>query len=216
MQDLLARKCLAVTHEIAEHPLSFLFRKPFITHETDRATRESYTSIIQKPMDLKTVADRIKEYTSLEAWASDMRLIFDNAIRYNRGDQVIVGMAQFLKDMLEKRIEKIQYSNVRNFEERLISLTREMNELLENPPVKFGVVGEKCVAIGDTDDFTRDRLDSLMAALNKKLAEGKMSEIVAILEENGESVTLGVEKAVDLATVSRGALNALEKYVHSV
>jgi len=66
-----------------------------------------YLDIIERPMDLKTVGSKMRNYTSEEEFAGDMRLVFDNAMKFNPpepgpGEAPLYRYAVELKDKFER------------------------------------------------------------------------------------------------------------------
>ena len=64
-----------------------------------------YHDIIKEPMDLGTVKAKMdnREYVTPEAFASDVRKIFQNCITYNPEGHDVVGMAKKLRLVFEER-----------------------------------------------------------------------------------------------------------------
>merc|ERR1719210_2489127 len=64
-----------------------------------------YHDVIKKPMDLSTVQANLdrESYKSKEEFAADIRLIFENCATYNPPEHEVVGMANRLKMVFEKK-----------------------------------------------------------------------------------------------------------------
>lgn len=69
-----------------------------------------YPEIIKTPMDLGTIQDKLEsgKYLGSEAFASDVRLVWKNACRYNRPDSEIYVTADKLSKLFEKRFGKVK------------------------------------------------------------------------------------------------------------
>jgi len=69
-----------------------------------------YPEIVKHPMDLGTVEANLNagKYSSVDKFASDMRLVWKNAMTYNRQDSEIYSTAEGLSKLFEKRFIKIK------------------------------------------------------------------------------------------------------------
>lgn len=67
-----------------------------------------YPEIIKHPMDLGTVEKKLigNKYKNTEAFAADVRLVWKNAMTYNRADSGIYQTADNLAKLFEKKIVK--------------------------------------------------------------------------------------------------------------
>jgi hypothetical protein len=201
-----------ITDLITKHPLSMPFRTPV---DIPKLAIENYRAVCPDPMDLSTVSKKLKsqQYPSLKAWSSDMNLIFYNAIRYNGPASVIGGMALYLKGQVDKRVQALLCNNVRNYEARVIQLTRAVRELLDSPPHQCGVAPIETETLPLLEDFSAQRIETLLTKLNAGVRAGRLQEIEAVLERAGERVFTRDNSELDLAGISRRALHALERYV---
>ncbi|KAH0790021.1 Bromodomain containing protein [Histomonas meleagridis] len=209
----LQNQCLAITKEIKNNPLSYWFREPF---RAEKHTMDEYFSIIHNPMDLTTIQDKLENnmYANFEAWASDMDLIFENAITYNTPESLVGGIGEYLRRVVNKKVEEIRMHNSRNYENRLFELIKAANKILENPPpsMKAKVIHSK--EISSIENFSKTRIEQLIRSLNTLLNDGKLNQILEVLKNAGEEVDLnGTQTDIDLAGISRKALHALEKFV---
>lgn len=69
-----------------------------------------YPQVITQPMDLGTIQTKLEEgkYPSPNEFAKDMRLVWRNAMTYNRQDSDIYATADKLSKLFEKKISKIK------------------------------------------------------------------------------------------------------------
>lgn len=69
-----------------------------------------YPEIITHPMDLGTVQTKLEDgkYSTANDFAKDMRMIWKNAMTYNRPDSDIFETAEKLAKLFEKKIAKIK------------------------------------------------------------------------------------------------------------
>jgi len=68
-----------------------------------------YPEIIKKPMDLGTVKKRLDaaKYTAADKFAADVRLVWSNAMTYNRPDSEIYQTADKLSKLFERKWAKV-------------------------------------------------------------------------------------------------------------
>ena len=69
-----------------------------------------YFDIIKNPMDLKTILENLNagEYLNADDFASDVRLVWRNAIAYNGSNHTVSKMAQALSQIFEKKFLKVR------------------------------------------------------------------------------------------------------------
>ncbi|CAK9091335.1 Bromodomain-containing protein C631.02 [Durusdinium trenchii] len=87
--------CKDVLEEFMRLPAAKGFLKP--------VTLPGYRDVIERPMDLKTVQSNVKSsrYTSHEDFARDVRLVFDNAIKFNTTDNGALSIRKFATELKE-------------------------------------------------------------------------------------------------------------------
>jgi hypothetical protein len=105
--DQIASQILPLIQTILDDPFGWLFRDPVDPVELKIP---DYFDIIKNPMDLNLVKKRLNSryYDSLENAESDVKLVFENAIKYNGEDSDVGQMAlQFLETFTNscKRVE---------------------------------------------------------------------------------------------------------------
>jgi hypothetical protein len=125
-----------VTKKFIADPLcSRLFLHP-VDLESDAANAE-YRSRIHHPMDLTTVQTRLKDkdyYSSVNAWARDFLLIFDNALQFDEGASIVSSVARFFKAKLQKQIERITAPSDADYVARVGTAVANYVDLLSRPP----------------------------------------------------------------------------------
>lgn len=69
--------------QLGKHDYAESFQEPVVRRYP--LLRDSYLSVISKPMDYETVGRKLDEgyYHNLAGFASDVNLVFDNAITFN-------------------------------------------------------------------------------------------------------------------------------------
>lgn len=65
-----------------------------------------YPKIVKRPIDLGTIKNNLKEYTSYETFFSDIQLVWDNCKQYNIAESEIYRMAEELERTTKKLIQK--------------------------------------------------------------------------------------------------------------
>uniref|UniRef100_A0A7S3LPQ1 Bromo domain-containing protein n=1 Tax=Aplanochytrium stocchinoi TaxID=215587 RepID=A0A7S3LPQ1_9STRA len=90
--------CRAIVRELAGDENAFAFCCP-----VDLKSFTDYTDYVQHPMDLQTVdvKAKAKQYRSVDEFASDVRLIWENCRKYNDRRTEIYSVAQRLGDRFE-------------------------------------------------------------------------------------------------------------------
>ena len=213
MDKQLQQKCGLVTRQISSDPLAALFMNPF----SDKKVLKSYEAKLKnfRQMDLSTVKKRLAEcsYQSMQAWADDMRLIFRQTIELYKqeGETAIGGIAAYLLKQLEKKIRALEATNLRNYEQQLIQLGRELEAAVMKMPPAFGI---ECNYQGldprEDGTFSVERIMKLKSDVEKIISDGRGNEVIAILKET-EPVPPGRE--IDFGHLGRRSLLALEEFV---
>lgn len=69
-----------------------------------------YPEIIKNPMDLGTVQQKLEEgkYSTPQQFASDIRLVWENCMKYNRPDSDLHQTAEKMSKLFEKKYQKIK------------------------------------------------------------------------------------------------------------
>lgn len=211
-QFFLARRCLTLTNLFTVNPLAILFVEPY--HPPEEIAAE-YHAKVPTPMDLKTVKSKLLEakYASLNEWAKDMNLIFDNAINFNGDDSVIGGVARYLKEKLQRNVERFELCNARNFEARLIEANKKLQEAIEAIPSATGVNAVHDEICPGLADFTYERFEAIKRGLNEISTSAKMMDIAAIIKRYDREVLDGPHPKIDVARLSRHTLLLLEKMI---
>lgn len=98
--DLLAQ-CKVILKKLMGHKDGWIFNEPV---DAEKLGLADYHYFIKKPMDLGTIKTRLEKrgYSSLEQFASDVRLTFDNAMTYNPPGNDVHQMAKGLLNLFEK------------------------------------------------------------------------------------------------------------------
>ena len=96
----LKAKCLEVLTGLQTHEHGWVFASPVDPVELNL---DDYFDIIKKPMDLGTVQKKLEagSYHAFGEFKADVRLTFDNAMKYNEDGTLVHNMAKELKKQFE-------------------------------------------------------------------------------------------------------------------
>ncbi|CAM6020199.1 unnamed protein product [Sphagnum balticum] len=105
MADIL-RQCSTLLKRIMSHKHAWVFNEPV---DAEKLGLHDYHKVINKPMDLGTVKERIANgfYSSPISFADDVRLTFANAMTYNPQGHDVYVMAQVLLGLFNDRWKDI-------------------------------------------------------------------------------------------------------------
>lgn len=213
MQDHISEKCKEITSYMVKDKLSQIFREPCHDPEYLRTIQERKS----RSVDLKTVTENLaaKRYQSFEAWANDMILMFDNSIYFNQNRApAYAGIAKYLKKKLLDKIERVRELNARNYEARILELTRQLNDLMSQAPPEFEPTPPSSFSAdaANLEEFTKDRAEKLLVKLNAMMENGKTSKIIDVLKQTDEMSKIDEQNGtIDLALMKKSSLLALEK-----
>ncbi|KAE8812876.1 transcription factor GTE4-like [Hordeum vulgare] len=101
------RSCAVVLARLMKHKHGWVFNVPV---DASALGLHDYHTIITKPMDLGTVKSRLAagHYKSPREFATEVRLTFQNAMRYNPKGQDVYFMAEQLLNMFEEKWPEIE------------------------------------------------------------------------------------------------------------
>lgn len=131
MKEAQRRTCLEIVDNIANHPLSSLFRKP-----VEKEKWPQYYEIIDDPQDLETIKNNLvnKDIRSLREFKRDMNLIWSNAIHINGRDSYAGMFAAELQKVFDKLIIDKLPTSTTTWMERVNFYQNRVNKLIGNPP----------------------------------------------------------------------------------
>lgn len=104
--------CLVVLKQLHAKPDANPFLQPV---DWEAYGLLDYPEIIKVPMDLGTVMDRLErgKYSEPDVFAHDVRLVWKNAMRYNRQDSDIYHTAEALSKFFDKKMGKLLKGSTR-------------------------------------------------------------------------------------------------------
>lgn len=122
-----------------------------------------YPEIITHPMDLSTVQQKLEDgkYSNSGDFAKDMRLIWKNAMTYNRPDSDIFETAEKLAKLFEKKFSKIKSGKKQKMDGDE-SRSVQDKEVTRNDRLKFSSL---------VQHLTSEQLGSLVQMIQKECAE---------------------------------------------
>lgn len=150
-----------------------------------------YPEIITHPMDLSTVQSKLEDgkYNSPPDFAKDMRLIWKNAMTYNRPDSDIFETAEKLAKLFEKKFSKIKTNKKARAEGGSDAHSEQNRELTRAERLKFSSM---------VSSLSSEQLGSLVQMIQKECPE-------AINDDDEEELEIEINN-LDQATLQQ--LNA--------
>ncbi|XP_077440524.1 bromodomain testis-specific protein isoform X2 [Vanacampus margaritifer] len=111
------RHCDAILKEMFSKR-HYAYAWPFYTPvDTVALALHDYHDIIKQPMDLGSIKKKmeLREYTSAEEFAADVRLMFSNCYKYNPPAHEVANMARKLQEVFEARYARVAQKPVGAF-----------------------------------------------------------------------------------------------------
>ncbi|XP_011010083.1 PREDICTED: transcription factor GTE4-like isoform X2 [Populus euphratica] len=111
----LVKGCGELLGKLMKHQYGWVFNEPV---DAKKLKLHDYYKIIKHPMDLGTVKSRLSKnwYKSPKEFAEDVRLTFNNAMKYNEKGQDVHTMADTLLKIFEEKWANVQAKT--NFDKR--------------------------------------------------------------------------------------------------
>jgi hypothetical protein len=131
--------CADVTIKLMNEPISHLFLDPVDEKFPGCST---YYQEIKQPMDLKQVMQKLanNRYQTAHAWRDDMRLIWRNAMTFNRKGSLVYLLATKLSEILEQECVtfpptpvSVWHQNLREAAARFCTIMGSF-DMLDRPP----------------------------------------------------------------------------------
>jgi hypothetical protein len=170
-----------------------LFALLFLTPAENTLSEESklsYRRVIPRPMDLTIIFNNLRQeipyYKTVQEWANDFRLIFENTIEYDAfvGTTWITGIAQHYQHKLHKFLANLTFASDAAYAARLGTAYARYLELLARPPGGSGLVSAQRPIEECDGSFQEHTLSLLTKRLNKLIdagGEAVGAEIAALL-----------------------------------
>lgn len=103
------KSCEEILHKLKKHSKAVPFLEP-VDHVALKIP--DYPEKIKKPMDLRTITEKMNEYKTEEEFVNDVRLIFSNCYTYNGDDSPVSKMAHELETYFDGLLNKYLKINV--------------------------------------------------------------------------------------------------------
>jgi len=175
-------QCAKILKELQEKPDA----QPFIEPVDWKAYGlTDYPEIIKKPMDLGTIQEKLvsgKYQNNAEKFAADVRLVWKNAMTYNRSDSEIYMTADQLRILFEKRFTKLKKTTTKR---KSTDAKGDQREVSRSEKVKFSQL---------VNQLDSDQLGEMVSIIQKDCPEA--------LNEAEEDDVLEIEiNSLDAATL---------------
>ncbi|KAF8117191.1 hypothetical protein N665_0012s0195 [Sinapis alba] len=131
LNRVLSSQCLTLLKSLRGHEFGWLFGEPV---DPVKLNIPDYFSVISKPMDLGTINSKLLKnvYSSADEFAADVRLTFNNALRYNPPENFVHDVAKELLEMFEGRWESLKKKKVSDLH------GDKVTEVSKRQPVEVG------------------------------------------------------------------------------
>ena len=205
-------QCCNFTTKVMKDPLASPFLEPVSLTLTESQYAE-YLQLIDHPMDLNTLYGRLKErehYQTVQSWANDFCLIFDNAIKYNSLDSYISGIALFFKRKFEKFYSIITMGSATLYSQRLNLLYSQYLEVLAHPPKNCNIHSSQTPIENMKSGFEESSLAILADKLNSINTKNKDDELERIIGFDSQSRN---DIKIDVGSLPEEKIKALWAFV---
>lgn len=240
MQELM-RQFSTILRNTTQHEWAWPFMNPV---EVERLGLHDYYEVIKKPMDLGTIKNRMEAkdgtgYKNVREMDADVRLVFENAMKYNEPDSDAHKMATTLLEIYQAKwrqlLPKVEKEEKRRHEEEAeaqleIQLAQEAdhatiakdisNELYE---VDTHLEELREMVIQKCRKISTEEKRKLMAALSRLTSEDLCKVVEIVAEYNPSFPATAEEVDLDIDAQSESALwklkffmkNALQNQVNN-
>jgi hypothetical protein len=122
--------CTRITKKLKNCSLSLYFQKP-VDPVLDGVP--DYFKKIRQPMDLGTVLSKLEsnKYASIDEWTSDVRLVWDNAVKFNGAKSPIGIFALELASRFDEYLAEVPTSEWHQWTIRLRKTQDKLSSYLE-------------------------------------------------------------------------------------
>ncbi|KAL6058330.1 Bromodomain-containing protein 3 [Balamuthia mandrillaris] len=112
MDPKTVQACKKIVRECMALEISWPFNQPV---DPVALNIPDYFTIIKHPMDLSTVKNKLQtgSYATINDFASDVRLIFSNAVTYNEPGTWIFNAARELRKLFDTKLQKLRDASLR-------------------------------------------------------------------------------------------------------
>jgi hypothetical protein len=178
------------------------------------AQNAAYRSVVTKPMDLTTLSSKLKDsghYRSVQDWAADFSLIFDNAILFDQNLSYVSGVADYYKTKLTKFVERVTVPSEAEYATRLSFAAAAFADLLARPPSGLHLKSD-LVGIDEMGQaFDEPALELLARKLSKLVIDGDNRDVLTVIPDRKPDSKGNLD--LDVGMLSSTELKALWAYV---
>ena len=163
--------CSQLLSEVSKWPIAQPFKQPV---DPVRDGAVNYFEKIKHPMDLSTVRSKLndKEYSTVEEFVDDMKLICHNAVTFNGENNVIALIANDIESFVTERYSSKPSSHENEWYASIMKTVAELKDFIRNAPEKFGVLKAK-------HPFDLSSIsDEKRAALSKELGGNNIEKLM--------------------------------------
>jgi len=221
---------------LKKHPCSFIFSEPV---DPVKLNIPDYFQVIKNPMDLGTVQKKLdrNEYASVDAIVADIRLTFQNAMKYNPVGHEVHSIATELLQVFEERWAQrpnpapygepyTKYDahsskptdpyKIDILSKQITSLQNQLQEIVKQPKTSGPVPGKTLPGeFMSARPMSQNEKRALSENINK-LSQDMLCEVVNIIRTSNPA-TLGEKEdeeiEIDIDALDAVTLRRLEKYV---
>ncbi|KAL4568837.1 hypothetical protein LXL04_024454 [Taraxacum kok-saghyz] len=212
------KKCGQILGKLMKHKHGWVFNTPV---DATALKLTDYHKIINNPMDLGSIKSKLtrNEYESSLAFASDVRLTFQNAMVYNGKGSDVYDMAERLLFLFEDMINQVHHTNKQNRSTKLpavkpipnpsVSIEKPLSNLGKSNPVSPQVALHPGATSTDTlrnpkkREMTAQEKSDLAAVLNLQLGPEGIDQILPIIKKG----VPGLEQEGDYIELDLGVLD---------
>ncbi|KAK1423456.1 hypothetical protein QVD17_18759 [Tagetes erecta] len=217
-RKMMMRECTKVLGKLMKHKHGWVFNTP-----VDAAALKlyDYHNVVHNPMDLGTVKSKLgkNEYESPLAFASDVRLTFQNAMLYNgKGSDVFV-MAEWLLLLFEDMFNST-HSKLAVNQRKKQNCSPSVPKSVEKPTValemEVSLVPEAkmMIRVAKKPEMTAEEKAELAASFcNLELGPEGMNQIMAIVKKGEGLEHEGDEIELDLGVLDNETLWELHSFI---
>eukprot|EP00250_Pteridium_aquilinum_P012984 c21062_g1_i1 orf=790-2349(+) len=186
--DLIVQ-CKVILKKLMGHKDGWIFNEPV---DAEKLGLVDYHYFIKKPMDLGTIKGKLdkKGYNSLEQFASDVRLTFDNAMTYNPPGNDVHQMAKGLLNLFEKSWNAISSKMEKKDKGRQSNALHEAaGELLENVLAEVGTqsIQTQKTANADTAAAYKNKKSKTVSKLKGSAKPKPLPKPKAVINTNADN-----------------------------
>ncbi|XP_076946993.1 transcription factor GTE7-like [Bidens hawaiensis] len=220
-RKLLMRECGQILGKLMKHKHGWVFNTP-----VDAAAMKlyDYHNVISNPMDLGTIKSKLlkNEYESPLAFASDVRLTFENAMVYNGRGSDVFAMAERLLLMFENMLSSAQnlsgfVANQVKKQNCLADVTISVEKPVISEPIAANLGKQMIRAVSVKPVMTEDEKSEMAKSLmNVQLGRGGMKQIMEIVKKDAGLEHQGDEIELDLAVLDNDTLWELRWFMNSI